>query len=121
VGLRAIGVVIELDDFGSGYASFKALHELPLDGVKVDRELVSDFGAGGQQLLAATVDIARRLGLKVIAEGIEDERTLNVVQLLGVDTAQGYHLARPMTIDALRQLLGLRTQVTQEAAGIHLT
>ncbi|MDP9221491.1 MAG: EAL domain-containing protein [Actinomycetota bacterium] len=121
VGLRSIGVRIELDDFGSGYTSFKALHELPLDGVKIDRELVCDFGAGGQQLLAATVDIGRRLGLKVIAEGIEDEQTLNIVQRLGVDTAQGYLLARPMSVDALRQLLGLLTPVTQAATGAHPT
>jgi diguanylate cyclase (GGDEF)-like protein len=111
-GLRGIGVRIELDDFGSGYASFKALHELPLDGVKIDRDLVNDFDTGGQSLLAATIDIGRRLGLKVIAEGIENEAGLELVRRLGADTAQGYHLARPTTAEAVRALLGVETHVT---------
>lgn len=104
--LRALGVRIELDDFGSGYASFRALHELPLDGLKIDRELVNDLGDGGQRLLAATIDIGRGLGLKVVAEGIEDPTTLQTVHRLGAHTAQGFHLARPMSPDALHPLLG---------------
>jgi EAL domain-containing protein (putative c-di-GMP-specific phosphodiesterase class I) len=103
--LRSMGVRIELDDFGSGYASFKALHDLPLDGVKIDRDLINDSSVGGQRLLAATIDIARRLGLRVIAEGIEDETRLTRVRQLGVHSAQGYHLARPMTPEAFRTLL----------------
>ncbi len=103
--LRALGVRVELDDFGSGYASFKALHELPLDGVKVDHALVNDTSTGGQRLLAATIDIGARLGLKVVAEGIEDEATLDLVRRLGADTAQGDYLARPMGAPALCLLL----------------
>ncbi len=104
-GLRAIGIRIEMDDFGSGYASFKSLHELPLDGVKIDRSLVEGLGAGGQSLLAATIEIGRRLGLTVVAEGIEDEPGLALVRRLGADTGQGYHLARPMSPEAVRLLL----------------
>jgi diguanylate cyclase (GGDEF)-like protein len=111
-GLRGMGVRIELDDFGSGYASFKALHELPLDGVKIDRDLVNDFDTGGHNLLAATIDIGRRLGLKVVAEGIENEAGLELVRRLGADTAQGYHLARPTTPEAVRVLLGVDRRVT---------
>jgi diguanylate cyclase (GGDEF)-like protein len=105
--LRRSGVRIELDDFGSGYASFKALQELPLDGVKLDRELVIDEQPGGRRLLAATVDMGRRLGLKVVAEGVEDGATLEAVQGLGVDSAQGFLLGRPMTPEAIRELFGL--------------
>jgi diguanylate cyclase (GGDEF)-like protein len=112
-GLRGMGVRIELDDFGSGYASFKALHELPLDGVKIDRDLVNDFDTGGHTLLAATIDIGRRLGLKVVAEGIENETGLDLVRRLGADTAQGYHLARPTTPEAVRVLLGVDPQATK--------
>jgi EAL domain-containing protein (putative c-di-GMP-specific phosphodiesterase class I) len=107
-----MGVRIELDDFGSGYASFKALHELPLDGVKIDRDLVNDAGIGGQRLLAATIDIGRRLGLSVIAEGVEEETELTLVRDLGADAAQGYHLARPMTPEALRTLLNATSSAT---------
>jgi EAL domain-containing protein (putative c-di-GMP-specific phosphodiesterase class I) len=104
--LRALGIRIELDDFGSGYASFKALYELPLDGVKIDRDLVNDQGAGGQNLLAATIDFGQRRGLRIVAEGIEDDAGMELVRRLGVDTAQGYHLARPMSSEAMRLLLG---------------
>jgi diguanylate cyclase (GGDEF)-like protein len=104
-GLRSIGIRIDLDDFGTGFASFKALHELPLDGVKIDRDLVNDTGAGGQRLLAATIDIAQRLGLTVIAEGIEDDTSLARLRELGADSAQGYHLARPMAPETIGALL----------------
>jgi EAL domain-containing protein (putative c-di-GMP-specific phosphodiesterase class I) len=115
-GLRGIGVRIELDDFGSGYASFKALHDLPLDGVKIDRDLVNDFDTGGRSLLAATIDIGRRLGLKVVAEGIEDERSLEQVRQLGADTAQGYYLARPMSPEAIQALLSRNPLTTTPIA-----
>jgi len=105
--LRAAGVRIELDDFGSGYASFKALQGLPLDGVKLDGGLVGDVERGGRQLLAATVDIGRRLGLKVVAEGIEDGDMLQAVQMLGVDSAQGFLLSEPLAPDGIRRLLGV--------------
>jgi diguanylate cyclase (GGDEF)-like protein len=103
--LRAIGVRVELDDFGSGYASFAALHDLPLDGVKLDRSLITNQAPGDTRLLAGTIEFARRLGLKVIVEGIEDAATLDLVRQLGCDTAQGYHLARPTTPDTIRALL----------------
>jgi diguanylate cyclase (GGDEF)-like protein len=103
--LRGTGVRVELDDFGSGYASFGVLHDLPLDGVKIDRELIADQLHDEPRLLTATIALAQRLGLKVVAEGIEDEAMLSLVRRLGCDAAQGYHLARPMTPDALHHLL----------------
>jgi EAL domain-containing protein (putative c-di-GMP-specific phosphodiesterase class I) len=104
--LRNYGVRVELDDFGTGYASFGALHDLPLDGVKIDRSLVVDQSHSGPRLLAATIENAQHLGLKVVAEGIEDAATLDLVRRLGCDSAQGYHIGRPMTPEALRALLG---------------
>ncbi|MEY2590796.1 MAG: hypothetical protein QOJ67_2780, partial [Acidimicrobiaceae bacterium] len=106
------GVRIELDDFGSGHTSFGALNDLPLDGLKIDRSLVVDPSDGGPRLLAATIESAQRLGLKVIAEGIEDAPTLDLVRQLGCDTAQGYYLGRPMTSDAMRSLLGCESILT---------
>jgi diguanylate cyclase (GGDEF)-like protein len=103
--LRATGVRIELDDFGSGYASFAALEVLPLDAVKLDRGIVADRSPGSVRLLTATIEFARRLGLEVVAEGIEDAATLDVVRRLGCDTAQGYHLGRPTDPDSIRALL----------------
>jgi diguanylate cyclase (GGDEF)-like protein len=104
--LRAAGVRIELDDFGTGSSSFGTLRHLPLDGVKIDRTLVADRTDSGRHLLAATIEMAKRLGLKVVAEGIEDGTTLDIVRQLGCDTAQGYHIGRPMTPEAVRSRLG---------------
>jgi diguanylate cyclase (GGDEF)-like protein len=107
--LRAAGIRVELDDFGTGYASFSALHDLPLDGIKIDRSLVIDNTGIGSRLLAATIENAHRLGLTVVAEGIEDAATLDLVRDLGCNSAQGYHLGRPMTSNALHSLLGSAT------------
>jgi diguanylate cyclase (GGDEF)-like protein len=103
--LRAMGVRIELDDFGSGYASARTLRDMPLDGIKVDRELVNDFTPSGRSLLAATFDMGRVLRLYIVAEGIEDEEGLDGIRTLGADVVQGYHLGRPMSADAVRGLL----------------
>ncbi len=104
-GLRAIGVRIVLDDFGSGYASVKALHGIALDGVKIDRDLVNDCTPAGQDLLAATMNMARLLGLSIVAKGIENQAGLDSVRRHGADRAQGYHLARPMSPDAIGLLV----------------
>ena len=111
-------MLVELDDFGSGYASFGLLHDLPLDGLKIDRTLVVDNTAGGPGLLAATMENAQYRGLKVVAEGVEDAATLDRVRELGCDTAQGYHVGRPTSSDAVRALLrGATSGVTLESVG----
>jgi EAL domain-containing protein (putative c-di-GMP-specific phosphodiesterase class I) len=103
--LRIIGVRVELDDFGSGYASFGMLQDMPLDGLKIDRTLVVDMTDGGPRLLAATIEKAQHRGLKVVAEGVEDAATLERLRDLGCDTVQGYHIHRPMNPGAVRSLL----------------
>lgn len=103
--LRTLGIRVELDDFGSGFASFAALQDLPLDGVKLDRNLIADQTQGDSHLLSATIALAHRLGLNIVAEGIEDAATLQLVRRAGCDTAQGYHLGRPTTPDSIRALL----------------
>jgi diguanylate cyclase (GGDEF)-like protein len=110
--LRAIGIRVELDDFGSGHTSFSALHDLPLDGVKLDRTLITNQSNGDTRLLAGTIELARSLGLKIVAEGIEDAATLALVRRLGCDTAQGYHLARPTNPAAIHALLTRSTPAT---------
>jgi diguanylate cyclase (GGDEF)-like protein len=120
--LRAAGIRVELDDFGSGYSSFGMLHDLPLDGLKIDRTLVVDITAGGPRLLAATIENARHLGLTVVAEGIEEQETLDRVRRLGCDTAQGYQIGRPMSSDAIRSLLGcLPAAAVSASAGLPRT
>lgn len=103
--LRDRGVRVELDDFGSGYASLGVLRYLPLDGVKIDRGLVGDESPGATALLHAAVSMAQRLGLTAVAEGVETEAMLRMVRTAGCERAQGYHLSRPIGPEQVRQLL----------------
>lgn len=102
--LRGTGVRIALDDFGAGYSSLGQLHRLPVDILKIDRDLVaSDDGAA--PLADIVVRLGQRLGLDVIAEGVETEIQLDVVQQSGCGMVQGYLLARPMSAEKVDALL----------------
>jgi PAS domain S-box-containing protein len=95
--LRARGCRFALDDFGTGFAGISSLKALPLDYLKIDREFVRDLcdSETDRHVIDATLTLARGFGLKTIAEGVEDEATLDVLRSLGVDFAQGYFLGRP--------------------------
>lgn len=97
--LGALGVRVAVDDFGIGNTSIAQLRDLPVDELKIDRLFVSDLRddnrEGSQLVVQAMVDLAHSFGLRVIAEGVEDEDTAAVLARLGVDQAQGYLYAQP--------------------------
>jgi c-di-GMP-specific phosphodiesterase len=99
-----LGVDVMIDDFGIGYSSIARLSELPIVGVKIDRRFTKDLGANSQAngVLAAITRLAHAFELLVVAEGIESNDALKVVTKVGCDYAQGFHLARPMPLDAAR-------------------
>ena len=100
--LRAMGVGISLDDFGSGLSSLTQLHDLPVTQVKLDRVFAQRLGAeGGVSIARAAIELAHALGLEAIAEGIEDRATLERLGELGCDQAQGFHIAAPMAKDEI--------------------
>jgi diguanylate cyclase (GGDEF)-like protein len=105
--LRALGVRLSLDDFGTGHSSLAYLKRLPLDEVKIDRSFVSGMTADENDMVIvrSTIDLARNLGLSVVAEGVESEDTLAELASLRCDTAQGFHLSRPLPADALADWL----------------
>ena len=96
--LRSLGVTLALDDFGTGYSSLSSLHLLPVDTVKIDRSFVSlaDTSAHHRVLIEATIRVARSLGMKTVAEGIETETQAAVIRALGCDKGQGYLYSRPV-------------------------
>jgi EAL domain-containing protein (putative c-di-GMP-specific phosphodiesterase class I) len=93
--IRDLGVQISVDDFGTGHASISRLHRFPIDEVKIDRSFVTPTDERTRSYLAAIVNFGQSLGLRVVAEGIEDRATLAYVAELDCDVAQGYQIARP--------------------------
>jgi diguanylate cyclase (GGDEF)-like protein len=96
--LRAIGVKISIDDYGTGYASMSYLKDLPVDELKIDRSFVAGMLDDPQSeiLARSIIELGHNLGLTVVGEGVEDESVAAVLRDAGCDIAQGYHYARPM-------------------------
>lgn len=103
VKLRAAGVRVSLDDFGTGYSAIGYLQHLPIDEIKLDRSIVTGSvnDLYRQPILRAMRDIARGLGLVCVAEGVEDERTWDMLAAFGGFRLQGFGIGRPMPVEAL--------------------
>ena len=99
--LRALGVTVSLDDFGTGYTSIGQLRHLPVDAIKIDKSFLTPTEPGSAELVALMTAAAHACGLLVVAEGVEREDQLALVQELHCDSAQGYLLAHPLTFDAV--------------------
>ncbi|MCM4082472.1 putative bifunctional diguanylate cyclase/phosphodiesterase [Paractinoplanes hotanensis] len=96
--LREAGVTASIDDYGTGYSSMTYLKVLPIAELKIDRSFVLDIAENNSSraLVASTVELGHRLGLTVVAEGVEDEAAVEALREIGCDTAQGYHFDRPL-------------------------
>ncbi|MBS3017978.1 hypothetical protein DJFAAGMI_00708 [Comamonas sp. PE63] len=100
--LRAEGVSIAIDDFGTGYSSLSYLEQLPLDRIKIDRSFVSQLGEpDGARIAEMVVQLGRKLGLSVLAEGIEDATVCQALLAMDCYEGQGYYIAKPMDKDVL--------------------
>jgi len=110
-GLREIGVALALDDFGAGHASLGHLKALRVDELKIDRSFVTRLphDERDQAIVHATVELGRRLGMRVVAEGVETAETWDVLAGLSCDEAQGFYLGRAMPCEALAPWLGARS------------
>ena len=99
--LHALGCKVALDDFGTGYGTLSDLKQIPVDYLKLDIEFVRDLvsNRASRHVVQAVVALARDFGLKTVAEGVEDAETLQLLSQLGVDFAQGFHIARPEPFD----------------------
>jgi diguanylate cyclase (GGDEF)-like protein len=106
--VRALGVEISIDDYGTGNASLSYLRRLEVDELKVDRSFVSRLNVDDHDriIVRSTVELALALGLRVVAEGIEDAATAEVLQEIGDVIGQGYHLGRPVAAAEIASRLG---------------
>ncbi|MEO0398875.1 MAG: EAL domain-containing protein [Pseudomonadota bacterium] len=105
--LRTLGVKIALDDFGTGFSSLSHLRSFPVDLIKIDRVFVSDIhkDASDTRLVSAILALAGELQLETVAEGVETEDQLEFLRANGCDIAQGYLIAKPLTVDGARSYL----------------
>jgi EAL domain-containing protein (putative c-di-GMP-specific phosphodiesterase class I) len=105
--LAAMGIGISVDDFGTGYSSLGYLKRLPVDEIKIDRSFVRQMREDKTDatIVASTIGLAHSLGLRVVAEGVEDRATWDELARLGCDMAQGYYLSRPLPPEQLAQRL----------------
>lgn len=105
--LRATGIGVSVDDFGTGNASIEYLAKLPASEIKIDRSFITDIltDSRAEAIVRSTIDLARNLGLTVVAEGIETEAVLNHLIGLGCGTGQGYFISRPQPADQLTSTL----------------
>ena len=119
-GLRKLGVSLLMDDFGTGYSSLNHLHMFPFDTLKIDRSFVGRMTDGDQalQIVRTIIELARVLGMDVVAEGIETPEQYRLLRQLGCRYGQGYLMARPMTAEAVTQLLRLPGRVLPESAAL---
>jgi diguanylate cyclase (GGDEF)-like protein len=99
--LAAMGIRLAIDDYGTGHSSLAYLRRLPVHELKIDRSFVRDLAVGGEdlQIVRSTIELGHNLGLRVVAEGVEDAESLALLQELRCDLAQGFHLARPAPAD----------------------
>jgi EAL domain-containing protein (putative c-di-GMP-specific phosphodiesterase class I) len=102
-----LGVGLAIDDYGTGYSSLAYLRRLPVDMLKLDRAFITHLARDEENLVIvrSTIQMAHNLGLKVIAEGVEDAAALALLERLGCDEIQGYFIARPMPAEQLADWL----------------
>jgi diguanylate cyclase len=113
--LNQMGVQLSIDDFGTGYSSMAYLKNLPVHELKIDRSFVAQLTSDSRDavIVRSTVDLGRNLGLRVVAEGVEDSLTLQHLDLLGCHAVQGYHISRPVPAeDLITWLTQQQTTVT---------
>ena len=107
---RELGVAVSMDDYGTGQSTLTYLRQLPLNELKIDRSFVrfAHQNRGDGLLVRSTIDLAHQLGLKVVAEGVEDAACLEFLNACGCDLIQGYLISKPVPLETLEELMAKR-------------
>jgi diguanylate cyclase (GGDEF)-like protein len=103
--LRNMGIILSIDDFGTGFSSMAQLKKMPVDELKIDKAFVLDLATNqeDQVMVKTLVTLAQNLGLRTVAEGVEDQEALDFLTHIGCTKAQGYYLSRPLPIDKFNE------------------
>jgi len=105
--INKMGIKVHVDDFGSGYSSLALLQRLDMDILKIDQAFTSQLGRGkdGEIFFTAIVSMAKALGMRVVAEGVETLEQLHILQTLACDEVQGYYVAWPLPADNIAEII----------------
>jgi len=116
--LKALGVRISMDDFGSGYSSLSYLQAFPFDKIKVDRTFVVNLGRNPQSaaIISAVIDLGHGLDMSIVAEGVETAEQLAFLAEEGCDAVQGYLIGKPLPIVQYAALVGRKDSNVMEPA-----
>lgn len=117
--IRGLGATVAIDDFGTGYSSFSYLRQLPVDSVKIDRSFVQDLGtkADDREITRAIVNLARTLGVKTVAEGVETKQQAEILAEMGCNEMQGFLFAPPVDAKVMAQILKMGAIPMDSLAG----
>ncbi len=117
--LDATGIPLAIDDFGSGYSSLSYIKQLPAREIKIDRSLITDLSCQQEDrvIVQTTVDMCQSLGYQVVAEGVEDEDTADLLEDMGCDMIQGYVLTTPLALPEILEWLERRGQAAVRQIG----
>ncbi|HET6370155.1 MAG TPA: EAL domain-containing protein, partial [Nitrospiria bacterium] len=101
--LRKMGTSLSIDDFGTGYSSLGYLNKLPLNAIKIDKSFIMSMTSTSDDvtIVRSTIDLGHNLGLKVVAEGVENKEAWDCLASLGCDVVQGYYISRPVYAEEL--------------------
>jgi len=113
--LTKLGIVISIDDFGTGYSSLQYLQKLPVSIIKIDKSFVLNLAndAGCRYIVDAAVNLAHKIDMLVVAEGVEDQASLNILKESGCDFAQGFFISRPVSANEFTKWRDLNTGIYQ--------
>ena len=105
--LRTMGFEVEMDDFGAGYSSLNMLSDMPIDVLKMDMKFVRNIEQSETDLLLVKliIDIARYMNLEVVAEGVENNKQLSLLQDAGCNVVQGFYFSRPLPPEEFEKLI----------------
>jgi EAL domain-containing protein (putative c-di-GMP-specific phosphodiesterase class I)/GGDEF domain-containing protein len=105
---RNTGIGISIDDYGAGLSSLSYLKQIPANELKIDKSFILAMteGRSDQLMIQSTIDLAHAMGMSVVAEGVETEQVMTLLKRMGADTAQGYFISRPQTLEATLDFLG---------------
>jgi len=112
--LAQLGITISIDDFGTGYSSLSQLKKMPFDELKIDRSFVKDLVSEREdsEFVTTIVALGKSLGLTVVAEGVEDEETLNWLKVAGADKAQGFYMSKPLSLGEFNDFIDLKQRLS---------